>query len=117
MTTQALLAGISEEDGLECYVINPRSIKVEQYIAFLEKIREKYTEGEIMLFDDNISVHKTQEKMIASERLRITPVFNVPYSPQFTGIEYYWNLVRVQYKKLLLYHLMHDLAIDSVDLI
>nr|AAB42034.1 42 kDa 'D,D35E' transposase [Oxytricha trifallax] len=115
--TMAILGGISEDAGLETYVIHPRSIKTEQYIKFLEQLREKYPEQEIILFVDNLSVHKTKETRKSYEQLRITPVFNVPYSPQFNGIEFYWGILKGHYKKLLLYHLMHDLPIDTVDFI
>jgi hypothetical protein len=69
------------------------------------------------LFVDNLSVHKTKETKKAYDKLNITPVYNVPYSPEFNGIEFYWGLVKNHYKKLLLYHLMHDLPIDTVDFI
>ena len=40
----AILGGISEDSGLETYVIHPRSIKTEQHFKFLEQLREKYPE-------------------------------------------------------------------------
>ena len=109
VVTHAILAGISEDGGLESFIIHPRSIKREQYIEFLENIRLKYPEGEIIMFVDILSVHKTKESKEAYVKLNITPCYNVPYSPQFNGIEFYWSLVKAHYKKLLLYHLMHDL--------
>lgn len=115
--THAILGGISEDSGLETYVIHPRSIKTEQYIKFLQQLRDKYADQEIILFVANLSVHKTKDSRKEYERLNITPVFNVPYSPQFNGIELYWGLLKGHYKKLLLYHLMHDLKIDTVDFI
>ena len=80
-------------------------------------MRAKYQEQELILFVDNLSVHKTKETKRAYEKYKITPVYNVPYSPEFNGIEFYWGLIKSHYKKLLLYHLMQDLAIDTVDLI
>ena len=62
-------------------------------------------------------MHKTTDARAAYERLNINPVFNVPYSPQFNGIESYWSILKGHYKKLLLYHLMHGQPVDSVDLI
>ncbi len=61
-------------------------------MLFLEKLREKYPDEELILFVDNLSFHKNKETKKHYERLRITPVYNVPYSPQFNGIEFYWNL-------------------------
>jgi len=40
--THAIVAGISEDKGLEEYLVWPKSIKTEQYVNFLEKIRDKY---------------------------------------------------------------------------
>ena len=113
----SLLAGIIEDAGIEAYVIHPRSIKREQYVEFLHKLRDRYAEGEIVLLVDNLSVHKTKEAKKAYADLNITPVYNVPYSPEFNGIEFYWNLVKGHYKKLLLYHLMHNQPVDTKDLI
>ena len=115
--TMAVIAGISEDSGLETYLLHPRAIKTEEYLQFLEKLKEKYPDERILLFIDNLSVHKTVDARAAYERLNITPVFNVPYSPQFNGIESYWSILKQHYKKLLLYHLMHEQPVDSVDLI
>ena len=79
--TMAVIAGISEETGLETYLIHPRAIKTEEYLQFLEKLKGIYPDERILLFIDNLSVHKTVDARAAYERLNITPVFNVPYSP------------------------------------
>lgn len=79
--TMAVIAGISEETGLETYLIHPRAIKTEEYLQFLEKLKGIYPDERILLFIDNLSVHKTADARAAYERLNITPVFNVPYSP------------------------------------
>jgi transposase len=39
-------------------------------------------------------VHKTAEVRAAFERLNITAIFNIPYSPDFNGIESYFSLVK-----------------------
>lgn len=59
--THAIIAGISEENGLEAYLIYPKSIKTEEYLAFLEKLHDKYGGRRIILFIDNLQVHKTNE--------------------------------------------------------
>ena len=51
---------------------------------------------------DNLSVHKTRGMMELYKSLSITPIFNIPYSPDFNGIESYFSLVKASYKKLLL---------------
>ena len=54
----------------------------------------------------------------------MTPIFNVPYSPQFNGIESYFSLVKGEYKKLLLKYLILNQKFDvnalikkSIDLV
>jgi len=62
-------------------------------------------------------VHKTQESKQAFERLQITPIFNIPYSPDFNGIESYFSLIKLEYKKMLLKSLICDNGFNSVHLI
>lgn len=51
------------------------------------------------------------------KRLKITPIFNVPYSPDFNGIESYFSLVKGEYKKLLLRSLIKEDTFDVKELI
>ena len=60
------------------------------------------------MFVDNLTVHKTEEVMKAYAELNMTPIFNIPYSPQFNGIESYFSLVKGVYKKLLLKYLIKN---------
>ena len=61
---------------------------------------------------DNLQVHKSDDSRAAYQRLNIIPIFNIPYSPQFNGIESYFALLKAEYKKLLLQYLMKDLNFD-----
>ena len=45
------------------------------------------------------------------------PIFNVPYSPDFNGIETYFSLLNGEYKKLLLERLIKGAKVDSSSLI
>ena len=65
-----MIAGISEDRGL------------------------KYGGSPFGIFLDNLSVHKTKEVYQAYKRLNITPIFNMPYSPDFNGIESYFSLIK-----------------------
>jgi len=51
---------------------------------------------------DNLSVHKTNLSKELFKELKIVPVFNIPYSPQFNGIESYFSLLKNEYKNLIL---------------
>ena len=50
----AIIAGISEELGLETYMIKAKSIKTPEYLEFLQLIGEKYEGQQIILFVDNL---------------------------------------------------------------
>ena len=51
------------------------------------------------------------------EKLNITEIFNVPYCPQFNGIESYFSLVKAQYKKLLLQQVIKGSEIGTEGMI
>ena len=53
-------------------------------------------------------VHRSNATKEVYRRLNITPIFNIPYSPQFNGIESYFSLVKGEYKRRLLQLLMKD---------
>ena len=45
------------------------------------------------------------------------PIFNVPYSPAFNGIETYFSLLKCEYKKLLLERLIKGVKVESQSMI
>jgi transposase len=51
---------------------------------------------------DNLRLHKTKAVTEACKRLKVRTIFNVPYSPDFNGIETYFSLLKGEYKKLIL---------------
>lgn len=69
------------------------------------------------MFMDNLQVHKTTEVVETCKRLKVQQIFNVPYSPDFNGIESYFSLVKAEYKKSMLQKLMKGIKPDSADLI
>ena len=46
------------------------------------------------MFMDNLQVHKTKEVVEICKLLQVQAIFNVPYSPDFNGIESYFSLVK-----------------------
>ncbi len=66
---------------------------------------------------DNLSVHKTKDAKHVFEKLNITEIFNVPYCPQFNGIESYFSQVKATYKILLLKCVINVAPYDTIGLI
>ena len=94
VTTLAVIAAISEDGGLIDYLVHPRAINTEVFLAFINQISTKLGCGEFTLFLDNLSIHKTKEAKLLIERLNVTNIFNVPYYPQINGIESYFAQVK-----------------------
>ena len=113
----ALVAGVSEEVGLEGYLIVLKAINTESYIEFLRKLKQKYQHRKLALFIDNLMVHKAEAVNKVYAELEMTPIFNVPYSPQFNGIESYFSLLKNEYKKLLLKYLVKEQPFEVTNLI
>ena len=117
VNTLAAIAAISEEHGLIDYVVHPKAINTEVFVAFISQIAEKLGGGDFALFLDNLSVHKTKDAKHLFEKLNITEIFNVPYCPQFNGIESYFSQLKATYKKLLLKCVINDAPYDTMGLI
>jgi hypothetical protein len=79
--TLAVIAAISEEHSLIDYIVHPKAINTEIFVAFINQIAEKLGGGDFALFLDNLSVHKTKDAKHLFEKLNITEIFNVPYCP------------------------------------
>lgn len=102
----ALLAAISKTYGLESYLVKEGSINQFDFAEFLKHIRRRHPESKIGLFLDNLSVHKASLVAKVAEEVQVQLIFNVPYSPQFNGIEMYWSLVKRVYKNSALQRLL-----------
>ena len=69
------------------------------------------------LLVDNLSVHKTLYIRGVYASLKITPIFKVPYSPEFNGIEHYWAALKKIYKAMMLEKVLKDEGIDIKEVI
>ncbi len=54
VSTLAVIAAISEEYGLIDYVLHPKAINTEVFVAFINKIAEKICGDDFALFLDNL---------------------------------------------------------------
>ena len=115
--TQALIAAVSLHQGLVDYAIHPKSIKTEEFQAFLHQLSAGFNGQPFAIFLDNLSVHKTNLSKEVFKELQVTPIFNIPYSPQFNGIESFFSLLKNEYKNLLLKVIMKGEVVDAVGLI
>ena len=66
---------------------------------------------------DNVQLHKEEKVYKLLQKLNITPIYNVPYCPQFNGIESYFSALKASYNKLLARDIMDNNIVDQVKLI
>ena len=92
--TMAFLGAISDNGGLEAYTVHPKAITTKEFMEFVETLSAKFGGQEFAIFMDNLQVHKTKEVLETCRRLKARPIFNVPYSPAFNGIETYFSLLK-----------------------
>jgi transposase len=97
-----LIAGISIDKGLDYYELYPRSINTESFEEFITTLAKKNKGKKLALFMDNLSVHRSTYMMKLYDKLKIKAIFNLPYSPQYNGIESYFSCLKHYYKNLLL---------------
>ncbi len=83
----AVIGGVSAENGMEGYLIKPKSIKSDSFITFLENLLLAHDPAKVALFLDNCSVHHSKKAKEFFNLHKIKPIYNVPYSPQYNPIE------------------------------
>ena len=113
----AFLGAISDNGGLEAYTIHPKAITTAEFVEFVEMLSAKFLGQEFAIFMDNLQVHKTKEVLETCKRLKARPIFNVPYSPDFNGIETYFSLLKGEYKKLILEKIIKGIKVESQSMI
>ena len=80
-------------------------------------LSEKFSGQEFAIFMDNMKVHKSKQTFEVCKALKVQRIFNVPYSPDFNGIEAYFSLVKGHYKKMILQKMIKGIRPDSQSLV
>ena len=111
---QALLCAISEDGGLEAYQIHEKAVTSTDFSNFIKVLADRAGGREFAVFMDNLRVHKTHEVIEACKNLKAKPIFNVPYSPEFNGIEPCFNLIKAEYKRSILQKLVKGIKPDVI---
>lgn len=72
----------------------PENNKKENFILFLEKVRENNPFGRIIMILDNFRTHHAIIVKEKAEELNIHLIHLPPYSPDLNPIEYIWKSVK-----------------------
>ena len=49
---------------------------------------------------DNASIHRSKATVDYAQTLDFTIIWNVPYHPEFNGIEYVWAIVKMKFRAI-----------------
>ena len=101
----AAVGAISAKSGLIHTALFPKSVKGPTFLEFVRGLRQK-KEGVIYLLLDNASIHRTKVVREYCDKNEIRLVWNVPYCPQFNGIEEYWAIAKKMFKRRILAQLL-----------
>ena len=104
---------MTEENGLESSLVSESAINSDIFIIFLEGLRRRFHQRPLSLFMDQLQVHKAKAVQPAYERLNITPVFNVGYSPEFNPIEAVFSKVKYAFCRQRLNCLVNNIGFNA----
>ena len=98
--TLAVLAGVSKDRGLEHFQIFERSVNIPKFIEWLDKLRAKIGSDKMLLFLDNLSVHRSRRSQQAMRDRGFRWCYNVPFACQYNSIELVFSQVKAKFKAL-----------------
>ena len=93
------IAAFSEEDGLVLLKIVDKPVDRPIFIKYLYKMHEKIMFNKVALFMDQLKAHTHKETREVMDELKIQPIINAGYSPQFNGAEGCFSVVKHHFKK------------------
>jgi len=91
---RSVIATMTAERGVGLCLVHAKAVAAEDFVAFLRKLRNKLGRRPIALFMDQLRVHKSRDVQSEYDRLDITPIFNVGYSPELNPIEAVFSKVK-----------------------
>ena len=95
-----MLSGISKERGQEHFQIFPKSVDLPKFKEWLRRLRELNGDDKIVLFLDQLAVHRSAEALAVYRELGFRWCFNRSYSPEYNPIELVFSKVKREFKKL-----------------
>ena len=79
--TTAVCAAISSQHGVLLWQDYGKSVNIEKFIDFLQRLSAKMKHQMFYLYFDNLAVHHSKVVRAEMQRLKITPIFSPAYCP------------------------------------
>ena len=75
-------------------------MKSEDMIDLIEMIRKKHRNQKVCIYWDNSKPHRAIKVKEHLERYKNTKMlYNIPYCPQYNGIEFLWGEMKLKFRK------------------
>ena len=95
----SVIAAISEEKGVDQFIIYSAAVDSDDFIDYLQRLRKRHGKAPLAMFCDQLAVHKSRAVKPYYDSLDIVPIYNVGYSPEFNGIEAVFSKVKALYNR------------------
>ena len=109
---RSVIATMTAEQGMCLCLIHQKAIDAQDFVAFLRRLRTKLGNRPIALFMDQLPVHKSRVVRPEYDRLNITPVYNVGYSPELNPIEAVFSKVKAVFSRERLNSLVNKIGFN-----
>ena len=81
-----------------CQKTYKKSVNVEKCLDWIQKLRAENPDRKLCLFWDNLSVHHSKRVLGRLDDLGIKYIFNLPFSPQYNGVEGCFSKIKQSFK-------------------
>ena len=78
-----MCAAISLGCGIEYFELYDQALNEELFMDYLRTLASKNKRRKLVIFMDNLQVHKTEVVKDLMRELKMEWIWNVPYSPDF----------------------------------
>ena len=95
----ALVLAISRENGLEHYQVYDKSVNKYKFVEYLDELYVPNKHESIVLFLDNLGVHKSGLVIEKLDELGIETLYNVPYQPDYNPTESCLSKIKNFYRR------------------
>ena len=94
--------------GLVHYRMYDFSVNAKKFIGFLKELRRRLPKGEVVIYMDNLNVHKTPAVKEVMADLNFTYCMSPFYSPDYNPIEFYFSMLKRLVKRERLQDIVND---------
>jgi transposase len=98
--TVALLCCIAEGKAIYHYKLFYRSVNGDQFIEFLDELKDVHGDQKLVLYLDHLRVHKRKDVLEKYKELDIQPVFTIRYAPEYNPQEYIFSKLKGLVRKM-----------------